>query len=79
MASSSHHSMPKPDWLMSDEENLEEEDSWSVSQHIHLPTASTSFRVTCGNKRYALSAAVTGEFDSTKKVISDQWMLKKYR
>ena len=71
--------IPKPVWVMEDAEDLEEEETWSVSQHLHIPTSSTSFRVTAGNKKYSLSASSAGEFDSTKKVISDLSMFKKYR
>ena len=71
------HLIPK--FLWSSGGAIEEKRTWVAnSKYCHGPTK-TSFRLTAGNKIYALSASVAGEFDQAKKVPSDRALFKKYR
>jgi len=71
------HLIPK--FLWSSGGAIEEKRTWVAnSKYCHGPTK-TSFRLTAGNKIYALSASVAGEFDLAKKVPSDRALFNKYR
>ena len=55
------------------------DDSWSATMKSFHVASNSIVRFTAGNKKYALLGSRFGEFDSTKKVISDVALYKKYR
>ena len=56
------------------------EKSWAVTTYHSDTMTNSSLRITAGNKIYSLTASKFGEFDSSKKVsTNDLGLYKKYR
>jgi len=59
---------------------VREEKSWCLTTYHQDVSTGSSVRITTGNKIYTLSASRMGEFDSSKKVsTNDASLFKKYR
>lgn len=59
---------------------VREEKSWCLTTYHQDVSTGSSVRITTGNKVYTLSASRMGEFDSSKKVsTNDASLFKKYR
>jgi len=59
---------------------IRKEKSWAVTTYHSDTMTNSSLRITAGNKIYSLTASKFGEFDSSKKVsTNDLGLYKKYR
>jgi len=72
------HQLPKLLWAAGDSA-IEEKETWSVATSYVHENSGSKFRLGAGNKLYALSSSNVGEFDETKRIVSDISLYKKYR
>ena len=79
MAQILKHAVPTILWGTG-ETTMRKEKTWALTTYYNDISSGTNFRLTAGNKIYALSGSKIGEFDASKKVgTSDLGLYKKYR